>query len=39
MHGKKARLRALGPGHERTENMETMFVTLEVSKMLSGWSN
>ena len=24
---------------ERTENMETMFVTLEVSKLLRGWSN
>ena len=24
---------------ERTENMEPMFVTLEVSKLLSGWSN
>ena len=28
-----------GAGHERTWNMVTMFVTLEVLKVLSGWSN
>ena len=32
------RLKAWGPGRERTENMERMLVTLEVSK-LSGWLN
>ena len=35
----RVRLKAWGAGHERTENMEPMFVTLEVSNMLSGWSN
>ena len=33
------RLKAWGPGRERTENMEFMLVTLEVSKLLSGWLN
>ena len=28
-----------GTRAERTENMEPMFVTLEVSKLLSGWLN
>ena len=36
----RARLQIGGRGHgeERTQNMESMFVTLEVSK-LSGWLN
>ena len=38
MHGEKARLKAWGPRAraERTANMPSMVVTLEVSK-LSGW--
>ena len=42
MRGKKARLRAWGSARaraERTENMPPMLVTLEVSKLLSGWLN
>ena len=39
VHGARVRLKAWGAGHERTWNMETMFVTLEVSKVLSGWLN
>jgi hypothetical protein len=38
----KARLKAWGAQRaraERTGNMEPMFVTLEVSKLLSGWLN
>ena len=39
VHGEGPTQGSWGAGHERTENMEPMFVTLEVSKMLSGWSN
>jgi hypothetical protein len=39
---RKARLKAWGAQRaraERTLNMESMLVTLEVSKLLSGWLN
>ena len=39
VHGEGPTQKAWGAGHERTENMEPMLVTLEVSKLLSGWLN